>query len=52
MPNQVIHRIHSHVMRNEGHKFETLDRDSAERKLKEVLKRDPRAVILSIPTRR
>jgi hypothetical protein len=52
MPNEVIHRIHSQVLKDEGHRFETFDRDSAERRLKEVLKRDPRAVILSIPKQR
>jgi hypothetical protein len=42
-----IHRIDSKVLRDEGHKFESVDLDAAERKLAEVQKRDPRAVLVS-----
>ncbi len=44
----LIHRIKSAVLRAEGHKFETTNRASAERKLAELKKRDPLAKLLII----
>ena len=49
--NQPIHRIRSEVLRAVNARYETVDRAAAERKLTELVKRDPKAKIITVVPR-
>jgi hypothetical protein len=43
-----VYRIKSDVLRERGHKFETVDYKSAQRRLKQIRKTDPNAKLLTL----